>query len=458
MQWKMARPSRVADRFNRWALRHGFPLLARIAPRLPRWFNLAGARLVISVVMGLHHRPKQAIARNLARVLGEPEGSRRVRAAVRQMLYNFAYYWVDLFRFAQLPPERAAALVDRYAGGEHIAAALGAGRGALLLTAHLGNWELGGVFLRAFGSRPGGGLRARPVRRRRGGAPGAAPGDRRGGDPDPARREPGQPAGAARPAREPAGRAAGRPRFQRPGHRGAVLRRAGPISGRTLPSRPRHRRAARAGVHRLHQRPPLHDRAGAPIRLEATGDRDADVRRGLEAWVRTLEAAVRRWPTQWYTFFDYWPEATRGGGERAGKGPRRGGLIQTVAIAAGDRDFALRELETPLPLDALVPGPGAWEVEIGFGKGRYLLGRAAQARPAASSASRWPASTFAACGEWRGGGACATSCWSTARRSSCSARSCRAASRPPCTSTSPIPGRRAATRSGGCSTPRPWTW
>jgi tRNA (guanine-N7-)-methyltransferase len=42
-----------------------------------------------------------------------------------------------------------------------------------------------------------------------------------------------------------------------------------------------------------------------------------------------------------------------------------------VSIAAAD--LALRDLAAPLPLDALVPGAAPWEVEIGFGKGRYLL-------------------------------------------------------------------------------------
>lgn len=55
-------------------------------------------------------------------------------------------------------------------------------------------------------------------------------------------------------------------------------------------------------------------------------------------------------------------------------------MIQPVdiSVAAGERH--LRELAAPLPLDALVPPPadgagGEWEVEIGFGKGRYLLRR-----------------------------------------------------------------------------------
>jgi len=54
-----------------------------------------------------------------------------------------------------------------------------------------------------------------------------------------------------------------------------------------------------------------------------------------------------------------------------------------VSTAAGSAPLAAEP--APLPLDRLVPGTvpggGPWEVEIGFGKGRYLLERAA-AEPA----------------------------------------------------------------------------
>lgn len=44
-----------------------------------------------------------------------------------------------------------------------------------------------------------------------------------------------------------------------------------------------------------------------------------------------------------------------------------------IALPAGDRGLA--EVPAPLPLGELVPGTGPWEVEIGFGKGKYLLRR-----------------------------------------------------------------------------------
>jgi tRNA (guanine-N7-)-methyltransferase len=53
-------------------------------------------------------------------------------------------------------------------------------------------------------------------------------------------------------------------------------------------------------------------------------------------------------------------------------------LTQPVQISAAAGDSGLAELGAPLPLDDLVPsrsGEGDWEVEIGFGKGRYLLRR-----------------------------------------------------------------------------------
>lgn len=52
-----------------------------------------------------------------------------------------------------------------------------------------------------------------------------------------------------------------------------------------------------------------------------------------------------------------------------------------ASIAILDRDHELAELSSPIDLDRLVPGRGPWEVELGFGKGRYLIGRA-EAEPA----------------------------------------------------------------------------
>ncbi len=54
-----------------------------------------------------------------------------------------------------------------------------------------------------------------------------------------------------------------------------------------------------------------------------------------------------------------------------------------MLLATAERERLLSELDLPLDLEGLVPAgaagpqPSPWEVEIGFGKGRYLLWRAA---------------------------------------------------------------------------------
>jgi tRNA (guanine-N7-)-methyltransferase len=50
--------------------------------------------------------------------------------------------------------------------------------------------------------------------------------------------------------------------------------------------------------------------------------------------------------------------------------------MKQVAVSVCGGESVLPEISAPLALEAMLPGQGAWEVEIGFGKGRYLLRRA----------------------------------------------------------------------------------
>lgn len=56
-------------------------------------------------------------------------------------------------------------------------------------------------------------------------------------------------------------------------------------------------------------------------------------------------------------------------------GPAR---LATARVACGGRELVLAELAAPLPLAELVPGDEPWEVELGFGRGSYLVHRAEQ--------------------------------------------------------------------------------
>ncbi len=309
MQWKIARPRAFADHLNRWAIRRGFPVLAWLAPRAPRRLLFANARWIIALVFFFHSAPKRAIARNLARVLEAPADAPRVRRAVREMLRHFAYYWVDLFRFAQLPAERLRALIvdPRLADLAPLERARLAGKRQILMTAHLGNWELGSVLagqanlpisviyvpdafaqaeqfrsrLRGLGSvheiplRLDESFSGLPILRAFAeGRVVALQGDRD---------------------------------FRDDGIEvelfgGRVRLPAGPfhlarMSGAALiPTFIAYARDLRFEVE-----------IGEPIEVTRTADREQDVRSAAERWREVLERAIRRWPTQWYTFYDFWP-------------------------------------------------------------------------------------------------------------------------------------------------------
>lgn len=50
--------------------------------------------------------------------------------------------------------------------------------------------------------------------------------------------------------------------------------------------------------------------------------------------------------------------------------------MKPLSISVGEQESDLAALAVPLQLEKLLAGEGDWEVELGFGKGRYLLRRA----------------------------------------------------------------------------------
>lgn len=90
--------------------------------------------------------PEQ-LRKNLARVLGVAPAE-VPPALIGDSLASYARYWREAFR---LPTMDHAALARRLRettfGGENVAAALDAGRGAVLALPHSGNWDMSGVWL-----------------------------------------------------------------------------------------------------------------------------------------------------------------------------------------------------------------------------------------------------------------------------------------------------------------------
>jgi phosphatidylinositol dimannoside acyltransferase len=67
---------------------------------------------------------------------------------IRASLASYARYWREAFRLPSMDHQELARRLNESAtGGEHVAAALDAGRGVVLALPHSGNWDMAGVWL-----------------------------------------------------------------------------------------------------------------------------------------------------------------------------------------------------------------------------------------------------------------------------------------------------------------------
>ena len=116
----------------------------------PEWVARLAAATAERAMWG-RENVREAILENHAAVLGLPPWRREVEESARAMLGHHSRSWIDLLRFSARPPTDLEAVVPERVGTEHLLAARDAGRGAILLTAHVGNFEIGGFFLQAVG-------------------------------------------------------------------------------------------------------------------------------------------------------------------------------------------------------------------------------------------------------------------------------------------------------------------
>jgi lauroyl/myristoyl acyltransferase len=85
--------------------------------------------------------------KNLDHILGPGVSQDEKRRVVRRLWRRHGRFLLDQFRFEAMSDREIASLVPEFVGLEHIKKALEKGRGAIILTAHLGHWELGGILL-----------------------------------------------------------------------------------------------------------------------------------------------------------------------------------------------------------------------------------------------------------------------------------------------------------------------
>ena len=128
----------------------GVACLIRLLP-LPvaYWLGLR----ICDLFYFLNRRGRAAVRENLRIVFahqGIVPSRHLLDGCARKTFQYFGKYLADFIRYRKLTPEGVRENVS-IQGLEHLEAIRASKRGALLLTAHCGNWELGGAFIASMG-------------------------------------------------------------------------------------------------------------------------------------------------------------------------------------------------------------------------------------------------------------------------------------------------------------------
>ena len=122
---------------------------------LGRWFSstfprricYAVADFISTVKLAWPSKDKKIVAENLFPVLGDKN---RARQCASRVVRNFSYYLVDFLRFGKINP----AFVRKYVtieGRDYLDELVSRNKKIILITAHLGNYELGGAVISSLG-------------------------------------------------------------------------------------------------------------------------------------------------------------------------------------------------------------------------------------------------------------------------------------------------------------------
>jgi KDO2-lipid IV(A) lauroyltransferase len=109
---------------------------------LPRSWSLALARGIGFLGYGLVSRQRTKILENLKFAYGDTKSAQELEGVGKQVMGHMLQTAVDFLRFATLSRDQAASFVEAGDAHSFCKDILQEGRGLIIMTAHMGNWEL----------------------------------------------------------------------------------------------------------------------------------------------------------------------------------------------------------------------------------------------------------------------------------------------------------------------------
>ena len=117
---------------------------------LPLSFAYGLAYFIGDLCYAARHSDRRSVIKNMGTISGRTADPRVLRRMARELYRNFAKYLVDFFRSSGIDEDYVKKFV-KVEGTGNIDAALAKGKGVVALSAHIGNWELGGSVISLIG-------------------------------------------------------------------------------------------------------------------------------------------------------------------------------------------------------------------------------------------------------------------------------------------------------------------
>lgn len=121
-----------------------------LAVTLPVKVTYRIACMLADLCFTFNGKDRIAIKKNLAVILKDRYNDAEAHKIARELYRNFAKYLVDFFRFEKIDKSFLAKFV-KVEGIEYIERARDSGNGVIVISAHMGNWELGGHMMPLLG-------------------------------------------------------------------------------------------------------------------------------------------------------------------------------------------------------------------------------------------------------------------------------------------------------------------
>lgn len=120
---------------------YAYRFLGAVMPRIPPRFGYALFSRIGQLACAMSSTAKQNVYDNLYHVLGHQVNPMRIKEVARQVFQNQARNYYDLFRVASLTADQLRRLVTLN-GLEEVDQALSAGKGLIVVAAHLGSPDI----------------------------------------------------------------------------------------------------------------------------------------------------------------------------------------------------------------------------------------------------------------------------------------------------------------------------